>query len=85
MWQKIASEMRIPWRSAESMHWQLGEQEMSTHANAPVFQLHPSAAGTDIPSPPSGRPVMPHFTPANIPQTQNPQYYPQPHAPHLHH
>ncbi|KAF2811669.1 uncharacterized protein BDZ99DRAFT_440567, partial [Mytilinidion resinicola] len=37
MWQKVASEMQIPWRSAESMHWQLGEQEMSARANAPVF------------------------------------------------
>ena len=43
MWQKVATEMGIPWRSAESMHWQLGEQEMSARANAPVFQLHPSA------------------------------------------
>ncbi|KAF2118981.1 hypothetical protein BDV96DRAFT_488007, partial [Lophiotrema nucula] len=37
MWQKVAGEMGIPWRSAESMHWQLGEQEMSARANAPVF------------------------------------------------
>ncbi|ORX92421.1 hypothetical protein BCR34DRAFT_500750 [Clohesyomyces aquaticus] len=28
MWQEVATEMGIPWRSAESMHWQLGEQEM---------------------------------------------------------
>ncbi|KAF2741934.1 hypothetical protein M011DRAFT_497815 [Sporormia fimetaria CBS 119925] len=49
MWQSIASEMGIPWRSAESMHWQLGEQEMSARANAPVFQLHPSAtAGPSV-------------------------------------
>ncbi|KAF2788643.1 hypothetical protein K505DRAFT_366290 [Melanomma pulvis-pyrius CBS 109.77] len=38
MWQKVATEMGIPWRSAESMHWQIGEQEMSARANAPVFQ-----------------------------------------------
>ncbi|KAF2245157.1 hypothetical protein BU26DRAFT_77733 [Trematosphaeria pertusa] len=43
MWQKVATEMGIPWRSAESMHWQLGEREMSARANALVFQLHPSA------------------------------------------
>jgi hypothetical protein len=35
MWQKVATEMDIPWRSAESMHWQLGEQEMSARANLP--------------------------------------------------
>ncbi len=34
--------MKIPWRSAEAMHWQLGEQEMSMRANAPVFQPLPS-------------------------------------------
>jgi len=43
MWQQVAIEMGTPWRSAESMHWQLGEQEMSARANAPIFQLHPSA------------------------------------------
>jgi len=45
MWQKVASEMQIPWRSAESMHWQLGKQEMSMRTNAPVFQPHSSTAG----------------------------------------
>lgn len=74
MWQKVATEMGIPWRSAESMHWQLGEQEMSARANAPVFQLHPSATGTGLSSP-SQLPVAPAlalappgFTPANAPQ-----------------
>jgi hypothetical protein len=51
MWQKVATEMGIPWRLAETMHWQLGEQEMSARANAPVFQLHPSA--TSLSSPPT--------------------------------
>jgi hypothetical protein len=51
MWQNVATEMGIPWRSAESMHWQLGEQEMSARANAPVFELHPSATGTGMSSP----------------------------------
>ncbi|KAH7393060.1 hypothetical protein BKA66DRAFT_411427 [Pyrenochaeta sp. MPI-SDFR-AT-0127] len=72
MWQKVATEMGIPWRSAESMHWQLGEQEMSARANAPVFQLHPSATGTGLSSP-SQIPVVPAlappgFTPANAAQ-----------------
>ncbi|KAL5400097.1 hypothetical protein PMIN03_012577 [Paraphaeosphaeria minitans] len=48
MWQKVATEMGIPWRSAESMHWQLGEQEMRARANALVFQLHPSATSRSI-------------------------------------
>jgi hypothetical protein len=68
MWQKVATEMGIPWRSAESMHWQLGEQEMSARANAPVFQLHPSATGTGLTSP-SQIPPAPHgFTAANTAQ-----------------
>lgn len=85
MWQKVATEMGIPWRSAESMHWQLGEQEMSARANAPVFQLHPSATGTGMSSP-SQVPVVPAsaphgFTPANAPQLM-PQ--PPPMPPQLH-
>ncbi|KAF2801789.1 uncharacterized protein BDZ99DRAFT_402534, partial [Mytilinidion resinicola] len=76
---KVASEMQIPWRSAKSIYWQLGEQEISARANAPVFQLHPSA--TSIPSPPSGRPVMLYSTPANILQMQSlePRQYYYPH------
>lgn len=65
MWQKVASEMQIPWRSAESMHWQLGEQEMSARANAPVFQLHPSATGGG--SPTGGAPAALHLTPVSSP------------------
>lgn len=64
--------MGIPWRSAESMHWQLGEQEMSARANAPVFQLHPSATGTGLSSPSQmpvvPAPALPGFTPANAAQ-----------------
>lgn len=63
--------MGIPWRSAESMHWQLGEQEMSARANAPVFQLHPSATpGPGISSPPSTHvaPATHGFTPTNAAQ-----------------
>ncbi|KAH7082106.1 hypothetical protein FB567DRAFT_630541 [Paraphoma chrysanthemicola] len=36
MWQIIASELKIPWRSAESMHWMLGEVELTARANAPA-------------------------------------------------
>ena len=85
MWQKVATEMGIPWRSAESMHWQLGEQEMSARANAPVFQLHPSATGTGMISP-SQVPVIPApaphgFTPANAAQLMP---NPPPMPPQLH-
>ena len=71
MWQRVATEMGIPWRSAESMHWQLGEQEMSARANAPVFQPHPSATSSD--SPPqntatSAQVTSDDFTPVNAVQ-----------------
>ncbi|KAF2471290.1 uncharacterized protein BDR25DRAFT_325070 [Lindgomyces ingoldianus] len=78
MWQKVATEMGIPWRSAESMHWQLGEQEMSARANAPVFQLHPSATGLSSPPPVSVAPASHGFTPANASQlVPNPPLHPQ--------
>jgi hypothetical protein len=87
MWQKVATEMGIPWRSAESMHWQLGEQEMSARANAPVFQLHPSATGAGLSSP-SQVPAVPApishgFTAANAAQLlpNPPPMPPQHHQP----
>lgn len=86
MWQKVATEMGIPWRSAESMHWQLGEQEMSARANAPVFQLHPSATGLSSPPPatvvpaPAPAPTPHGFTPANAAQlVPSPQQAPLQH------
>jgi Fungal Zn(2)-Cys(6) binuclear cluster domain len=37
MWEPITKEMGIPWRLVEAMHWQLGEAEMASRANAPIF------------------------------------------------
>lgn len=31
--------MALPWRAAEAMHWQIGEVEMASRANVPVFHL----------------------------------------------
>ncbi|OJD25774.1 hypothetical protein ACJ73_02861 [Blastomyces percursus] len=43
MWSKIAAEMLVPWRAAEAMHWQLGEQEMARRAGVLPFLLtHPT-------------------------------------------
>ncbi|EED15055.1 MYB DNA-binding domain protein [Talaromyces stipitatus ATCC 10500] len=39
MWAKVAEEMAIPWRAAEAMHWQLGEQEMARRAGVVPFSL----------------------------------------------
>lgn len=39
MWAKVAEEMAIPWRAAEAMHWQLGEQDMARRAGVVPFAL----------------------------------------------
>ncbi|KAF2454397.1 hypothetical protein BDY21DRAFT_291337, partial [Lineolata rhizophorae] len=37
MWKPIAKELTMPWRSVESMHWKMGEQELASRANVGVF------------------------------------------------
>ncbi|KAI1093786.1 hypothetical protein F5B19DRAFT_104497 [Rostrohypoxylon terebratum] len=32
MWTNLSNEMNIPWRTAEAMHWQLGEQDIQRRA-----------------------------------------------------
>ncbi|KAI2634231.1 hypothetical protein GGS26DRAFT_38449 [Hypomontagnella submonticulosa] len=48
MWAKIAEEMAIPWRAAEAMHWQLGEQDIARRAGTTPFAL--SASTSEGPS-----------------------------------
>jgi hypothetical protein len=55
MWQEIANEMEIPWKSVESMHWQLGKPEMSALANSnpsatilSSSQLEPALLATQL-------------------------------------
>ncbi|KAJ5984386.1 hypothetical protein N7481_006485 [Penicillium waksmanii] len=50
MWSKVAEEMAIPWRAAEAMHWQLGEQEMARRAGVVPFSL--SSTAINPPPPP---------------------------------
>lgn len=66
MWEKIAKEMALPWRAAEAMHWQIGEIEMASRANVPVFHL----AGQAQAAPPSHQP-HPHYysTPTTVSTT----------------
>lgn len=40
MWAKIAAEMQVPWRTAEAMHWRLGEAEMAQRAGITPFSLN---------------------------------------------
>jgi len=46
MWNMVAKEMEIPWRAAEAMHWQLGEQEMARRAGVVPFSLSSVALDT---------------------------------------
>lgn len=47
LWQPLANELGVPWRSAEAMHWLLGEREMARRANTIPFALvsGPNSAG----------------------------------------
>ncbi|KAE8449266.1 hypothetical protein EG329_008433 [Mollisiaceae sp. DMI_Dod_QoI] len=49
MWSKVAEEMAVPWRAAEAMHWQLGEQDMARRAGVVPFSL--SSVTLDAPPP----------------------------------
>ncbi|KAF7502532.1 hypothetical protein GJ744_005619 [Endocarpon pusillum] len=49
MWAPVAEEMSIPWRAAEAMHWQLGEQEMARRAGVTPFSLS-STSNTAAPN-----------------------------------
>ena len=49
MWEMVATEMGLPWRAVEAMHWQMGQEEMASRANVPVFQPHGSGRGTRSP------------------------------------
>ncbi|KAL9124563.1 MAG: hypothetical protein Q9217_006117 [Psora testacea] len=39
LWQPIATELNIPWRTAEAMHWNLGEREIARRANTVPFSI----------------------------------------------
>ncbi|KAB2099988.1 hypothetical protein AG0111_0g11632 [Alternaria gaisen] len=73
IWQPVATQMGIPWRSAEWMHWQLGEQEMGARAKATVLQPHPSTTSTGMSSSVQAPVVLASasygFTPFNAPQS----------------
>ncbi|KAI9684698.1 MAG: hypothetical protein M1829_000073 [Trizodia sp. TS-e1964] len=53
MWSRVAEEMQIPWRTAEAMHWQLGEADIARRAGVIPFSL--SSAPIDTNAPKSGR------------------------------
>jgi hypothetical protein len=44
IWGPLAQELGVPWRSAEAMHWQLGELEMARRAGAIPFTMASSSS-----------------------------------------
>jgi len=58
MWAKVAEEMQVPWRAAEAMHWQLGENEMARRAGVVPFSLNMSP--NDPQGPPRSSPTRGH-------------------------
>ena len=56
MWSKVAEEMAVPWRAAEAMHWQLGENDMARRAGVVPFSL----SSVTLDPPPSAQ----HSSPA---------------------
>ena len=70
MWGPLATELGIPWRAAEAMHWQLGEADMARRAGVVPFSL--AANAQTMPNqPPPGIPLA-------IPTPM--QYHPGPSA-----
>lgn len=55
MWAKVAEEMAVPWRAAEAMHWQLGEQDMARRAGVVPFSL----SNVALDAPPQGHRATP--------------------------
>ncbi|OKL59176.1 hypothetical protein UA08_05833 [Talaromyces atroroseus] len=84
MWAKVAEEMAIPWRAAEAMHWQLGEQEMARRAGVVPFSL--SSGSSSVEPPPKLRrhtTVMPRLRRQSMSVTSAIQPAPPPPPPPL--
>lgn len=48
MWGPLASELGVPWRAAEAMHWQLGEVDMARRAGVIPFSLASAAGSSNL-------------------------------------
>ena len=48
IWTPLAKELQVPWRSAEAMHWALGEEDMARRAGSTLFTM--AAAGSTNPA-----------------------------------
>ncbi|KKA16796.1 MYB DNA-binding domain protein [Rasamsonia emersonii CBS 393.64] len=75
MWSKVAEEMAIPWRAAEAMHWQLGEQEMARRAGVVPFSLS-SGSGESASKARRSNTVMPRLRRPSVSQRPAPPQLP---------
>ncbi|CAD6581116.1 MAG: hypothetical protein ASARMPREDX12_000365 [Alectoria sarmentosa] len=56
LWNPIATELGVPWRACEAMHWALGEADMCRRANALPFPIETSRPeSASAPAPSAGR------------------------------
>lgn len=56
LWNPIATELGVPWRACEAMHWALGEADMCRRANVAPFPMssnrpEPASAPAHAPAP----------------------------------
>ncbi|KAI9716871.1 MAG: hypothetical protein M1828_007532 [Chrysothrix sp. TS-e1954] len=76
MWERVAKELKMPWRAAEEMHWLMGKDELAQRAGATPFRGVSAASTSVIPMAPTsvpGIPITTSFAPANS-FAQQPRY-----------
>ena len=47
MWANVARDLAVPWRTAEAMHWHLGEEEMAKRAGGTRFTMAAASGPSD--------------------------------------
>ncbi|KAL9614113.1 MAG: hypothetical protein Q9167_001398 [Letrouitia subvulpina] len=51
MWQDIANELKIPWRTVEAMHWDLGRDEIARRAGTKPYYVQYTETETPLATP----------------------------------
>ena len=71
MWKPVAAELGIPWRTAEGMHWIIGEQEMARRANVHPFSatIQPSSSSINTSMTPPAIQARPSYFGQRYPDT----------------
>lgn len=62
MWTNLASQLGVPWRTAEAMHWYLGEENMAHRAGTVPFVMAATSGSrsrSDVGGDPHAEPTSP--------------------------